>query len=927
MGMHECRAWIWQKYEASHSWDEIKHLCVDDFEFEDEFERLKLDDVIPEEMTVEDWHLLVDQERKENIIIKRYGLDNGVPTDKIFTLKGPGSSWERYDLYQRGLGPDGIVKISGPSMDVLFDNCNWLVEHLRSSTEQGKPNKGLVMGSVQSGKTANMIGLATMAADRGYNFVIVLSGTIDNLRVQTRDRFADDLEKCNSEGVVWHMLDYSSTENCMEDLFLKERIFADDLKLTDAWEENAPRHQARYVTVCLKQAKRLERLIKWLYSCPEQAKKLRLLIIDDEADQASVNTKPIHDDETEEDVAERTIINNLIVNLVHGKKHDGSAPDAPFRSVNYLSFTATPYANVLNEEKGLYPSDFIYSLPEAKGYFGAKAIFGSYSDENYPGMNVVRTISGNELLHIKGINSGDKQDLPTQFQLSIGWFLCSAAILRTRFDRQCGPKYKKPISMLIHTTARNTDHFYEYKVLRNWLSDRSSVLGICRMAYETEKGKFLKKDLAYAYPDYEFLDDVLEDFPCFEDIQDEISVLIQNIANIQLTDKETVFSDDQLYICVDNCKANKNAEEGTTLRLKYPTKEQLATMSKAPVFIVIGGNTLSRGLTIEGLSCTYFSRDCKQADTLMQMARWFGYRKGYELLQRIWLSESAQKRFRVLQRIDEQLKAEIADFVDKGLKPKDFGPRVSVTGEARFNVTAKNKMQSASGCDYHYPGYTSETTEFSDNTIVLQGNINLTETFLKKLGNPRKSVSDKDIVWENISFDLIKSSFLDQFEHAEEVETESQKSFYRWMSDMNAAGKYLRWNVAAAGGAKTGKPWKIGALSVTKIRRTRISNFSNIDIGSLRSGADALCDATDPNAIPTTRAQKKNYNAARCDFGLEDIPLLLLYRIDNESAPTEKEKGTRSALGTKVDVIGYAIIVPGEKVSSNYASALAIAMN
>ena len=116
-------------------------------------------------------------------------------------------------------------------------------------------------------------------------------------------------------------------------------------------------------------------------------------------------------------------------------------------------------------------------------------------------------------------------------------------------------------------------------------------------------------------------------------------------------------------------------------------------------------------------------------------------------------------------------------------------------------------------------------------------------------------------------------------------------------------------------------------MSVTKIRRTRISNYSNIDIGSLRSGADALCDATDPKAIQATRAQKKNFNAARCDFGLEDTPLLLLYRIDNESVPTEKEKGTRSALDTKVDVIGYAIIVPGEKVSNNYASALAIAMN
>lgn len=927
MGTNECRAWIWKQFEACHSWDDIKHLCVADSEFEDEFERLKLDEIIPEEMSVEDWLSLVEREHEENIIFKSLGIDNGSQAEEIFSLKGAGSSWERFKHYLRGLDSDGVERISEQSMDTLFRNCNWLVEHLKSSTDQGKPNKGLVMGSVQSGKTINMIGLATMAADRGYNFIIVLSGTIDNLRVQTQNRFKNELEKSTSEGVVWHMLDYSTVENCMKDLFLNQEVFADDLKLADTWEENSPRQKARYVTVCLKQTDRLQRLIKWLYSCPEQTQKLRVLVIDDEADQASINTNPMHDDETEEDVAERTNINNLIVNLVHGKNIDGSVSDNSFRCANYLSFTATPYANVLNEEKGLYPSDFIYSLPEAKGYFGAKAIFGSHSDEEYPGMNIVRTISDKELRLVNDINSGNNKKLPLQLQQSVGWFLCSAAILRTRSDRQCGIQHKEPISMLIHTTARNKGHFYEYEALRDWLSESASVLNVCRTVYEVEKGQFLREDLKLAYPEYEFLDAVLEDFPCFEDIRDEIFELLNNVANIKLTDRTTEFSDKCLYLCVDNCSASKKADEGTTLRLTYPSKKKLAEMPKAPVFIVVGGNTLSRGLTLEGLSCTYFSRECKQADTLMQMARWFGYRKGYELLQRIWLSKSAQRRFRVLQRIDEQLKEEIAIFVDKGLKPKDFGPRVSVTGEARFNVTAKNKMQGASGCDYHYLGYKTETTEFSDKTEHLQTNISVTESFLKELRNPRKSVSNKDIVWENVEFELIKEKFLDEYVHVEAVETEAQRSFYQWMADMNMAGKYIRWNVAAAGGAVDGKEWKIGGLSVTKVRRTRIKGFGNVDIGSLRSGADALCDVENLNTPLSARNHKKDYSAARCDVGLEDVPLLLLYRIDKDSAPSRVEKGTRIELGTEVDVIGYAIIVPGEKISNSYASALAIAMN
>lgn len=201
--------------------------------------------------------------------------------------------------------------------------------------------------------------------------------------------------------------------------------------------------------------------------------------------------------------------------------------------------------------------------------------------------------------------------------------------------------------MLIHTTALQSGHFEEYDVLKNWLireANTGSILQLCRDVYESEKDEFTLKDLSEAYPDYGRLSQVNSEFPVFDKIETEIRILLSNIQNIMMgEDKSPVYREDGIHLCVDNCKANRLAEEGTYLRVIYPTSEQLSCMSKAPVFIVMGGNTLSRGLTIDGLVCTYFARSSNQADTLMQMARWFGYRSGYELLQRIWMPSAVRK--------------------------------------------------------------------------------------------------------------------------------------------------------------------------------------------------------------------------------------------------------------------------------------------
>ena len=747
---NSCKTWIAAQIQAGATWEQVKNLCVSPEFIDRELERLKYDElIIPLKMDLNMWRDLVkDIEGSYSPIVEMYGISADGNSNTLPIPTDSGSAWVRYKNSLLGKYTRK-PKMSEAAVASIEKNSHWILNHIKRDTRAAGPVKGLVMGSVQSGKTANMIGLVSMAAHYDWNFIIVLSGTIDNLRKQTRDRFFDDLTQ--SGGVSWHILDRTSNPDYMVDIKTKERYLLEDLHLNTYQDgKTSGMWMHRYVTVCLKNSTRLRNLIKWLQAKPQRAAKLRILVIDDEADQASVNTRKMKEDLDEEE-QERTAVNQLIIDLINGKDHEGAPSKAPFQAMNYISYTATPYANVLNEayESSLYPKNFICSLPESNEYFGAKVIFGSKDDAKHTGLNIVREIPEAELKTLKLLHDGGAFTLPDEFKKSICWFLCAAAILRSR-------EHKKPISMLIHTTALQSGHFEEYDVLKNWLireANTGSILQLCRDVYESEKDEFTLKDLSEAYPDYGRLSQVNSEFPVFDKIETEIRILLSNIQNIMMgEDKSPVYREDGIHLCVDNCKANRLAEEGTYLRVIYPTSEQLSCMSKAPVFIVMGGNTLSRGLTIDGLVCTYFARSSNQADTLMQMARWFGYRSGYELLQRIWMPSAVRKKFELMEEIDEKLKAEFEDFMEKGRSPAQFGPKIMSTAKiAKFMLSAKNKTQNIEECEFDFSGDSYETTDFMDDQNILSENIQKTEAFLKKLGTAKKSeISDSAYIWRNV---------------------------------------------------------------------------------------------------------------------------------------------------------------------------------
>lgn len=908
-----CKEWIAAKINEGIDWPEIERLCVPEDAFNTELRRLKDDELFPLELTKDLWKSFVDFYKGIIIPVRIVegeeviAIDGGTLSNDFPVPTGYASSWENYKNY---LGK----KMSQESIANLQKSCHWILNHLKNDTRNYGAVKGLVTGSVQSGKTANMEGLISMAADYDWNFFIVLSGTIDNLRKQTRDRFRKDLR--NSEGgVIWSVLDFTAED---------KKMLQNELKLNSL--QGSKNYANRYLTVCLKNRVRLERLIDWLYSDPNRANKLRILVIDDEADQASINTAEI----TEEEYQERCAINQMIVNLVNGKKSDGSVPPVKFQAMNYLSYTATPYANVLNEGPGesLYPKDFICTLPEAHEYFGAKVIFGN-EEENCPGFPIVRRITPIEAEQLKQVHKEQSRTLPESMKDAISWFVCATAIQRRR-------GIVKPISMLVHTAAIQNYHFVIYERIQNWLSKKDEVIAQCKKVYAIEPGIVTKDDLREANPQYGFIDEIPDKYPSFEEILPEIECLLSEVSNIGLGENKTLEYTNGIHLCVDNCRANKEAEEGTYLRIVYPTDEQLQSMNKAPAFLVIGGNTLSRGLTIEGLVCTFFSRTSNLADTLMQMARWFGYRRGYELLQRIWMTDDAVSRFEALTKIDMDLKREVERFMEKGISPSKFGPRITNIPEiAKFRITSKNKSQQAEYDDFDFCGDSYETTDFEDGKM-LEDNLNTTKEFVDCLLTekmPRRSSAAKAWVWDDVPYSSIKSEYLNKYRISKHSSLYSNLPFFsQWMDSMNEEGKFKNWNVAVIDGDNHEAPWSIcGGIEAGQIERTKKKDVEHIDIGSLRSGLDALCDV---DTLSLSEEQQETYKkickskadiiSGRAELNLENKPLLLVYRIKQNGGTPRANSTRRVRMDAQFDIIGISIIVPGDSIGESHAKTLRI---
>lgn len=920
------RNWIKKSREHNISWDKIELANKEDTEGLLKFLENQVDMNFWPELSVDDWKSIVNLQKSAEENAKKIGFKIGVAQihdhgeeNAVTVPQDPFSSWQ---LYKKKLIADGFKK---DTVEEIERATIKILKRLNNDTRLTGPVKGLVIGNVQSGKTANMAALMAMAADWGWNMFIVLSGTIESLRIQTQNRLFNDL---NQQGTIF----WRSLEHLSKSVDISQK--AQNLHFDSSSKE-------RYFTVCLKNSSRLSKLIQWAQADANKQKQMKILVIDDEADQAGINTGNI-------DEAERKKINRLICALVNGQNEKAENINSVYHAMNYIGYTATPYANILNEagEESLYPKNFISTLAVSKEYFGPQQIFGYSSeneDTNFEGLDVVRIITNEELSIIKDIHDGYEMEAPDSLIDAITWFLCGVACMRIW-------GYKKPVSMLVHTSQKTAHHKMIADTISNWLENHSQeeILQKTEEVWKKETHRFNLQTFRAQYPVYDRPDSAINDYPGFNDIKEQIKIILTDgISHIQLGDDGELSYHKGIHLCIDNCTNNGINTEGMHVRLAYPEPGKMP--SPAPAFIVVGGATLSRGLTIEGLMSTYFLRSVGQADTLMQMGRWFGYRKNYELLPRIWITDKTRHQFEFLAALDQELRDEIQIMDINGRSPSDYGPKVKNSPKVSFiRITAKNRMQSATESEMDYSGVSNQTYLFDFDSDLLEANIKTTENFLKKLGlewdaEDPYGLRKSSAVWRNIPFEKVRS-YIESFNFQERLRVfNDTKPLLDWLKEATEKGKLGSWNVVVAGKNDSANGvWKLpNGKVINKVKRTRKipkNEFEEavINIGVLRGPRDILADI-DINAISDEKCRAKvieyiesgvtkSAMGYRDLAGLETIPQMIIYRVDKDSKTNRGDNRTRMDLDAPADLIGICLYIPGGRIGTSYASTISIKM-
>ncbi|MCX2456316.1 Z1 domain-containing protein [Lacticaseibacillus nasuensis] len=573
--------------------------------------------------------------------------------------------WDRYEEYLTRTQNlprkviQNIDKASTEMMDALGDPQSGREFH----------RKGLVIGAVQSGKTSNYIALINKAADSGYKVFILLTGMVEKLRAQTQERVdagfvGVDSKSANDDHRFGNNSQFVGVGKINPALWVDsftntEQDFSDPTHTMHLDDESAP-----IVFVIKKNVHVLEKLRTWLARQVVKTKSnkvdLPLLLIDDEADNASVNTsKPDKDP---------TAINSEIRKMLK-----------LFTRFSYVGFTATPFANIFidpqfdengnaveADQDDLFPKDFIYLLEQPSNYVGP---VGMYRDEgNYHYMLRYNDDMEN-LLPLTHKKNARLTKLPDSLTTAVDLFFLSNAI------RDLRGQEKKHRSMLIHVSrfidvqesveALVSDYVYEKRnEIKNFALDNEE-----KSAYMIHLHELFDREYGAGpnpvYGHHQF-DKALPNVP--ESWEDVKQTLYKAIVPIQT---HTINSQ-------DNGNTAQRLDYGN-----YPDGLRL---------IAIGGLSLARGLTLEGLTISYFYRNTKMYDTLMQMGRWFGYRDNYADLCRLWTSKESANWYALISIATEDLRAQIRQMAQLHKRPIEFGLRVRSADETPLIVTARNKM-------------------------------------------------------------------------------------------------------------------------------------------------------------------------------------------------------------------------------------------
>lgn len=622
--------------------------------------------------------------------------------------------WNRYQklLLKSGLPKDVVI-----STDIVTDKILSRLGNPRKHVPWDR--RGMVVGHVQSGKTANYAGLICKAADAGYRLIIVIAGIHNNLRNQTQARIDEgfigrdtgrtqELKKGQANHIIGvGRFDPNNTPVSLTNTF---RDFNKVTASTNTSEIDS--YKVPVVLVIKKNYHTLRNLLDWLKDNSARGDQEMIdqpmLLIDDEADNASINTK----------------YGKELVTTINGQIRDLLNM---FHRSCYVGYTATPFANIFVDpdqddemyNEDLFPRDFIIGLDAPSNYFGPNKVFiDGLPEEGEP--TWLRYITDNEdILPIKHKIDHELEVLPASLNKALRAFLLTRTIRNLRGQRSAH------CSMLV-----NASRFTAVQGrLRNRLHEKlERIQNAVRV--NASRGNAALNDPEIAALHAVWQEEYSTSEPDWSAIQ---SQLLDAIASAKIIEVNSRAND---------LDYSSSGERGQTV-------------------VAVGGFSLSRGLTLEGLTVTWFLRNTMMYDTLMQMGRWFGFRGGYEDVCRIWMPAEAIDWYSFVANAAEELHQELRTMEKAKATPQMFGLAVR-SHPASLLVTARNKMGSGKKITT-LVGLSNKFVETSRVSIKpndLSANLQIAKSLVSKLTNAK--FREETTSWGTLVRD-VPVDFIDEF--------------------------------------------------------------------------------------------------------------------------------------------------------------------
>jgi len=888
--------------EVTTTTDEVINNAVEHVLLLPEFNNLDVNRLKQELQTiysiqVEPFRILVGRERREQWLSEVKANDNSV-----------WKFWQRYKEYleEKGFAQDVLRKLDTLTDKILDNLFNPRREHIEIA------KKGLVVGQVQSGKTANYTGLICKAADTGFNFIIVLAGIHNNLRSQTQTRL--------DEGFLGFDTQFERTFNARNDIRIGvghnpvfRNLVAHSIT-TSAERGDFTRNGAGIVNfntsdpillVVKKNASVLGRLYAWLRTqVPNGANKIdskSVLIIDDEADNASINTS--------RDSQLPTRINGLIRDIIN-----------IFNRSAYVGYTATPFANIFiaQDDTDLFPRDFIINLRAPSNYIGPEKVFGTSLDNNEnqdDTLPIVFKVTDYHNFVPEGHKRGDTRpsfdDIPESLKTAIKCFIVTCAIRKARGQ---GNKHN---SMLIHLSR--------FMVWQNTIKDLVDELF-----------QYYKREIEANDPS------MLEEFRCIfeEDTQEYTSfkTITSRILNSSLSNVDNdlhVHSWDEIRPLLRPTVQKivvKSINGSSSDVLDYQLNENGISV------IAIGGDKLSRGLTLEGLSVSYFLRASKMYDTLMQMGRWFGYRPRYVDLCRLFTSPELNEWFRHITIANEELREEFDYMAESGQTPEEYALKVR-QHDGVLQITAINKMRNTREIEVSWAGKLRETYQLPMDRGLKHKNLVATQKLIDKLGVPEQK--DVNYLWRNVSPNDI-CEFFRNFNLAKSLKKLNLELICKYITNLVQHQELTSWSVVLMNKKSSSVKFPLTEnLTIGCFNRQRAQEMDdetyfirkNHILGSPEDEFIDLDQATLDQALQKTkefmqsqgREWIKNFPApkiVREQYRDVTNPILIIYPLNPEWANIKDQQGnivegTISYEPNDEPFISFAIAFPHSNIREN----------